>query len=222
METSASTDKASDPDAQPQEPASHFLRLAPELRILIYRHLLVTPIPIWIGSQRLEKSPVPPLNILLVNKLISSEAAEVLYTENTFATSLTTWTIPGFAPVRHTAYHRLRRLELTVALSKARPSYYDKTIATCVKKLNAGDRLRSVKFVIRNWDLCACDVERVMLLFKDLKVRGEVIVEQRPVHTSNLPFAAFNLRSSGGIGHASYGLMSEKAREELVRAMEFK
>lgn len=61
-----------------------------------------------------------------------------------------------------------------------------------------------------------------MLLFRDLKVRGEVIVEQRPVHTFNLPFAAFSLRSSAGIGHASYGLMSEKAREELVKAMEVK
>lgn len=58
------------------------LDLPPEIRLMIFRHLLV--LPIRLSDYRYPGKPSPDLGLLTVNKLIHKEAFDVLYKENRF------------------------------------------------------------------------------------------------------------------------------------------
>ncbi|MCJ1467134.1 hypothetical protein MMC07_005756 [Pseudocyphellaria aurata] len=78
-------------------PANHrleLLGLPSELRILIFRHLLVYPWSFEIGGS--PSGRLPPVAILRTNRLIHTEASNVLYRENEFANFLPSGPVPSF------------------------------------------------------------------------------------------------------------------------------
>ena len=58
------------------------LDLPPELRLMIYRHLLIAHIGLWLNNW--SEIPRPPVDILRTSKLIYREAVDVFLAENRF------------------------------------------------------------------------------------------------------------------------------------------
>lgn len=58
------------------------LDLPPELRLMVFRHLLIAPNGLWLENW--SKIPRPPVDILRTSKLIYREALDVFYGENWF------------------------------------------------------------------------------------------------------------------------------------------